>query len=49
VRNRRQESLPRRLAAEFLIAAQAEHFNMKVLTFDRTVHEAAFPGLTVLP
>lgn len=48
-RNRRQGSLPRRLAADFLIAAQAEHFGMTVLTFDRTVYEAVFPGVSVLP
>lgn len=42
---RRAGKLPRRLLADFLIAAHAQHHGYLVLTFDTTVYDAAFPQL----
>jgi predicted nucleic acid-binding protein len=47
-RMRRGGRLARRLVADFLIAAHAEHHDLKVMTFDSTVYKAVFPQLTVL-
>ena len=47
-RQRRSGNLPRRLIADFLIAAHAEHHGLRVLTFDRTVYDAMFPHLLVV-
>ena len=44
-RQRRSGNLPRRLIAEFLIAAHAAHQGLRVLTFDRTVYDSMFPDL----
>ena len=44
-RRRRSGNLPRRLIADFLIAAHAAHHGLRVLTFDRTVYDAMFPHL----
>jgi predicted nucleic acid-binding protein len=44
-RKRRSGSLPRRLLADFLIAAHAAHHGLRVLTFDTTVYDAMFPHL----
>lgn len=44
-RLRRSGSLPRRLVADFLVAAHAEYHGLHVLTFDRTVYDALFPHL----
>jgi predicted nucleic acid-binding protein len=46
-RQRRSGNLPRRLIADFLIAAHAAHHGLRVLTFDRTVYDAMFPQLLV--
>ncbi len=43
-RRRRGGALPRRVLADFLIGAHAEHHGLAVATFDRTVYEAAFQG-----
>ncbi len=48
-RQRRSGNLPRRLIADFLIAAHAAHHGLRVLTFDRTVYDAMFPDLLVTP
>jgi predicted nucleic acid-binding protein len=48
-RQRRSGNLPRRLIADFLIAAHAAHHGLRVLTFDRTVYDAMFPQLLVSP
>ncbi len=47
-RVRRGGHLPRRLVADFLIAAHAEHHGLKVMTFDSKVYKTVFPQLTVL-
>ncbi len=46
-RQRRSGNLPRRLIADFLIAAHAAHHGLRVLTFDRTVYDAMVPELLV--
>ncbi len=46
---RRDRTLPRRIAADFLIAAHAEHHGVSVLTFDETVYEAVFPLVRRIP
>ena len=46
-RQRRSGNLPRRLIADFLIAAHAAHHGLRVLTFDRTVYDSMFPDLLV--
>jgi predicted nucleic acid-binding protein len=46
-RRRRSGNLPRRLIADFLIAAHAAHHGLRVLTFDRTVYDVMFPHLLV--
>jgi predicted nucleic acid-binding protein len=46
---RRAGGLSRRIAADFLIAAHAEHHRLEVLTFDDTVFKAVFPSVTLLP
>jgi predicted nucleic acid-binding protein len=40
--------IPRRIAADFLIAAHAEHHGLEVLTFDDTVFKAVFPSVRLL-
>lgn len=46
---RRSGVLPRRLIADFLIAAHAVHHDFEVLTFDDTVFKAVFQNLILLP
>ena len=46
---RRAGSLPRRIAADFLIAAHAQHHGLEMLSFDDTVLRAAFSSVTLLP
>jgi predicted nucleic acid-binding protein len=48
-RERRKGKLPRRLIADFLIAAHAEHHRLDVLTLDDTVYRSVFFRLTVRP
>lgn len=45
---RRTGTLPRRIPADFLIAAQAEDQQSPVLTYDDTVYRAVFPLVSVL-
>ena len=40
--------LPRRILADFLIAAHAEYHRLTVLTFDPTVYRAVFPQVNLL-
>jgi predicted nucleic acid-binding protein len=42
---RKKGQLPRRIGADFLIAAHAEHHGARVMTFDSTVYKAVFPQL----
>lgn len=48
-KKRRKGRLPRRLIADFLIAAHAEYHALGVLTFDPMVYRAVFPGVSVTP
>jgi predicted nucleic acid-binding protein len=48
-RLRRGGSLPRRIVADFLIGAQAEHLGLRIATFDPVVYRAVFPGVEVVP
>jgi hypothetical protein len=41
-------SLPRRLVADFVIAAHAEEHGLGVMSFDDTVYKAVFPGLRLI-
>ena len=45
---RRKGRLPRRIIADFIIAAHATYHKLKVLTFDTTIYKAVFHDLTVL-
>ena len=45
---RRSGSLPRRIVADFLIAAHAEHHELSVLTFDNTVFAGVFPDVQLV-
>jgi predicted nucleic acid-binding protein len=45
---RRGGQLPRRIVADFLIGAHAQHHKLHLMTFDDTVYAAAFPGLRVI-
>lgn len=45
---RRAGALPRRIAADFLIAAHAEYHSAAILTFDDTVYKAVFPGVELI-
>lgn len=45
---RRDGNLPRRIAADFLIAAHAEHHKLSVLTFDDVVFKGAFPTVQLV-
>lgn len=47
-KQRRGGVLPRRILADFVIAAHAEHHNLIVLTFDKTIYQAVFPDLTIV-
>ncbi len=47
-RARHDGRLPRRLVADFLIAAHAEHHGLSVLTFDDTVYQAVFPKVRLI-
>jgi predicted nucleic acid-binding protein len=47
-RARRAGTLPRRIVADFLIAAHAEHHGLSVLTFDATVYRAVFPAVPLV-
>jgi predicted nucleic acid-binding protein len=46
---RRAGKIPRRIVADFLIAAHAEHHQLEVLTFDDTVFTSVFPKIKLLP
>lgn len=45
---RRGGTAPRRIAADFLIAAHAEHHGLDVMSFDRTVYDSVFTGVTLI-
>lgn len=45
---RRGGSLPRRIVADFLITAHAEHHKLSVLTFDDTVFASVFPNVQLV-
>lgn len=45
---RRGGVLPRRILADFLIAAHADHHGLGVMSFDDTVYAAVFPGLRLI-
>ena len=45
---RKAGQIPRRIAADFLIAAHAEHHELEVLTFDDTVFKAVFSSVALL-
>lgn len=45
---RRGGQLPRRILPDFLIAAHAEHHGLDVMSFDRTVYDSVFTGLTLI-
>ena len=45
---RRRGVLPRRILADFLIAAHAQHHGLGVMSFDGTVYTAVFPGLRLI-
>lgn len=45
---RRAGSVPRRIVADFLIAAHAKHHRLEMLTFDATVFTAVFSDITLL-
>ncbi|MBF6594467.1 MAG: type II toxin-antitoxin system VapC family toxin [Thermaceae bacterium] len=47
-RLRRGGALPRRIVADFLIAAHAQHHGLGVMSFDHTVYAAVFPGLRLI-
>jgi predicted nucleic acid-binding protein len=40
--------LPRRILADFLIGAHAEHHSLKIMTFDSTAYSAVFPTLELI-
>jgi hypothetical protein len=48
-RLRKGGQLPRRILADFLIAAHAEHHQLAVLTFDDTIYKAVFPQVRLIP
>jgi hypothetical protein len=48
-RLRKRGQLPRRILADFLIAAHAEHHQLAVLTFDDTIYKAVFPRVRLVP
>lgn len=45
---RRNGILPRRIVADFLIAAHAQHHKLDLMSFDDTVYAAVFPGLKLI-
>lgn len=45
---RRSGNAPRRIAADFLIAAHAEHHGLDVMSFDRTVYDSVFTDVTLI-
>jgi predicted nucleic acid-binding protein len=47
-RLRKVAAMPRRLVADFLIAAHAHHHQLDMLTFDDTVFASVFPDVTLL-
>lgn len=47
-RMRRSGALPRRVVADFLIGAHAEHHGLVLATFDRVVCEAVFGGVRLI-
>ena len=49
ISQRKKGKLPRRIAADFLIASHAKYHGLKVMSFDDTVYKAVYPELTVLP
>lgn len=46
---RRGGQTSRRIVADFLIAAHAEHHELEMLTFDDTVFKSVFPQVKLLP
>jgi predicted nucleic acid-binding protein len=42
---RLEAKLPRRIVADFLIAAHAQYHGLRVLTFDSVVYRAVFDGI----
>jgi predicted nucleic acid-binding protein len=47
-RMRRGGALPRRVVADFLIGAHAEHHGLVLATFDRAVYEAVFSSVRLI-
>jgi predicted nucleic acid-binding protein len=47
-RMRRGGSLPRRVVADFLIGAHAEHHGLALATFDRVVYETVFRNVRLI-
>jgi predicted nucleic acid-binding protein len=47
-RRRQHEPGPRRIVADFLIGAHAEHNRCRLLTLDARIYRAAFPNLTFI-
>jgi predicted nucleic acid-binding protein len=45
---RRGGQVPRRIVADFLIAAHAQHHKLEMLSFDDTVYKSVFPQITLL-
>lgn len=45
---RRGGQLPRRMVADFLIGAHAQHHKLRLMSFDETVYAALFPGLKLI-
>lgn len=47
-RARRREARPRRIVADFLIGAHAQHHGLSLCTLDPAAYRASFPGLALV-
>jgi predicted nucleic acid-binding protein len=47
-RSRRGGELPRRVAADFLVGAHAEHYDLTIATLDPVVFRAVFPSVPLI-
>jgi predicted nucleic acid-binding protein len=47
-RRRNRDAGPRRIMADFLIGAHAQHHGYSLLTFDDRIYRAAFPQLVIV-
>ncbi len=45
---RRSRTLPRRIVADFMIAAHAKYHKLDLMSFDDTVYAAVFPDLKLI-